>query len=132
MPEFGRDRYVKLSPYVTALPRDATINTCSASGVLLDALVEPSHKEYGTMDPKDLAKQREGGCFPTPDVYASAFGGPASQDWAQVQSRVSKVSSYFRVTSIVTIGSAEFTLYSLLWRDTQGASHVLMRTYSPD
>ncbi len=132
MPEFGRDRYVKLSPFVTALPRDATINTCSASGVLLDAMVEPSHKNYGNMDPKDLAKQRESGCFPTPDVYAQEFGGAQSQDWAQVQSRVSKVSSYFRITSIVTIGSAEFTLYSLLERDQQGQVHVLMRSYSPD
>ena len=132
MPEFGRDRYVKLSPFVTALPRDATINTCSASGVLLDAMVEPSHKNYGNMDPKDLAKQRESGCFPTPDVYAQEFGGAQSQDWVQVQARVSKVSSYFRVTSIVTIGSAEFTLYSLLERDQQGQVHVLMRSYSPD
>ena len=132
LPEFGRDRYVKLAPFVTALPRDASINTCSAPGVLLDALIEPSHHEFGTMDPKDLAKQRQSGCFPTPDVYAASFGGPASQDWAQVKDRVSKVSSYFRVTSIVTIGSAEFTLYSLLERDPQGLVHVLTRSYSPD
>jgi hypothetical protein len=32
----------------------------------------------------------------------------------------------------VTIGSAEFTLYSLLERDQQGQTHVLMRSYSPD
>jgi general secretion pathway protein K len=132
MPEFGRERYVKLLPYVTALPRDAKINVCSAGGVLLDAMVEPSHKNFGNQDPKLFAKQRESGCFPTLDVYAQEFGGQASQEWAAVKDRVSEVSSYFRVTSIVTIGSAEFTLYSLLWRDTQGASHVLMRTYSPD
>jgi general secretion pathway protein K len=131
MPEFGRERYVKLAPYLIALPRDATINVCSAGGVLLDALVDPSHKNFGR-DLAALAKQREGGCFPTPEVYAAAFGGPSSQDWAQVSYRVSKVSSYFRVTSIVTIGSAGFTLYSLLWRDQNGLSHVLMRTYSPD
>jgi hypothetical protein len=65
-------------------------------------------------------------------VYSQEFGGPASQDWGQVQQRVSEVSSYFRVTSIVTIGSAEFTLYSLLERDQQGQSHVLMRSFSPD
>ena len=132
LPEFGRDRYVKLAPYVTALPRDATINTCSASAVLLDALVEPTHKEYSIQDPKAFAKQRENGCFPTPEIYAASFGGTGSQEWVQVQSRVSKVSSYFRVTSIVTIGSAEFTLYSLLERDQQGQSHVLMRSFSPD
>ncbi len=132
MPEFGRDRYIKLSPYVTALPRDAGINVCSAAGVLLDALVEPSHKEYGTMDPKELAKQREAGCFPTKKVYASAFGGEGSQERTQVNGLVRETSNYFRITSIVTIGSAEFTLYNLLERDQQGQSHVLMRSFSPD
>jgi general secretion pathway protein K len=132
MPEFGRDRYAKLAPYVTALPRDAGINVCSASGLLLDALIEPSHKEYGTMDPKEFAKQRENGCFPQKTVYAAAFGGQTSQDWMQVDRLVKETSDYFRVTSIVTIGSAEFTLYSLLERDTQGQSHVVMRSFSPD
>ena len=132
MPEFGRDRYVKLAPYVTALPRDATINVCSAQPVLLDALVDPTHKEFSNNDPKEFAKQRESGCFPTAEVYAQSFGGPSSQEWAQVKDREKQTSNYFRITSIVTIGSAEFTLYSLLWRDTQGTSHVLMRTYSPD
>jgi type II secretory pathway component PulK len=99
---------------------------------VLDALVDPSHKNYSNLDPKDLAKQRQGGCFPTPDVYAQEFGGAQSQDWQQVQYRVSKVSSYFRLTSIVTIGTAEFTLYSLLERDQQGQVHVLMRSFTPD
>jgi general secretion pathway protein K len=132
MPEFGRERYVKLAPYVTALPRDASINVCSASGLLLDALVDPSHQNFGRMEPKDFAKLREGGCFPPKDVYAQEYGGAGSQDWAQMQARVSEVSSYFRLTSIVTIGSAEFTLYSLLERDQQGQTHVLMRSFSPD
>lgn len=132
MPEFGRDRYVKLAPYVTALPRDASINVCSASGVLLDSLVEASHQNYGRTDPKEFAKLRESGCFPKKDVYAQEFGGPSSPGWGQAQNRVSEVSSYFRLTSIVTIGSAEFTLYSLLERDQQGLTHVLMRSYSPD
>jgi len=132
MPEFGRDRYVKLAPYVTALPRDATLNVCSASGVLLDAMVEPTHQAFGRRDPKEFAKEREAGCFPKKDVYAQEFGGPQSPEWAKVQGRVSEVSSYFRLTSIVTIGSAEFTLYSLLERDQQGQTHVLMRSYSPD
>jgi general secretion pathway protein K len=132
MPEFGRDRYVKLAPYVTALPRDATINTCAAQPVLLDALVDPTHKEFSANDPEEFAKQRESGCFPTVDVYAASFGGTGSPEWAKVQDRVKQTSNYFRITSIVTIGSAEFTLYSLLERDQQGQSHVLMRSFSPD
>ncbi len=55
-----------------------------------------------------------------------------SPDWQKVQNRVSDASNYFRLTSIVTIGSAEFTLYSLLQRDGQNQIHVVTRSFSPD
>jgi hypothetical protein len=45
---------------------------------------------------------------------------------------VSQTSTFFRLTSIVTIGSADFALYSLLQRDQTGQVHVLMRTFTPD
>jgi hypothetical protein len=45
---------------------------------------------------------------------------------------VSESSQYFRPTSIVTIGSAEFALYSLLERDPNKQIHVLMRSFTPD
>jgi general secretion pathway protein K len=130
LPGFGRDRYIKLAPYVTALPRDAKINVCTAGGVLLDALVDTSHQNFGR-DPQVLAKARESACFPAMAAYQAEFGG-APQEWQKVQNRVSETSVYFRVTSIVTIGSAEFTLYSLLQRDPQNQVHVVMRSFSPD
>jgi len=131
LPKFGRDNYVRLLPFVTALPPDASINVCSASGVLLDALVDATHKEFGP-DPKALAKSRQAGCFPDLKAYPQSFGGTGSPDWTKVQDRVKETSNYFRVTSIVTIGSAEFTLYSLLERDAQNQVHVLMRSFTPD
>jgi general secretion pathway protein K len=129
LPGFGRDRYIKLAPYVTALPRDAKINICTAGGVLLDSLVDNSHQNFGR-DPEVLAKARESACFPTKQVYEAEFGG--GQEWPKVQNRVSETSDYFRLTSIVTIGSAEFALYSLLQRDPQNQVHVVMRSFSPD
>jgi general secretion pathway protein K len=131
LPGFGRERYLRLAPFVTALPRDAKLNVCSAGGVLLDAMVEPTHRSMG-QDPKALAKEREGGCFPTKQVYAQEFGGPTAQDWTQVEGRFSETSSYFRLTSIVTIGSAEFALYSLLERNPNNQVQVIMRSFSPD
>jgi len=131
LPGFGRENYLKLAPFVTALPRDAAINVCTAPGVVLDALVGPTEKSYGT-DPEALAKSRENGCFPTLQAYEQSFGGQASPDWQKVQNRVSEASNYFRLTSIVTIGSAEFTLYSLLQRDGQNQIHVVTRSFSPD
>jgi general secretion pathway protein K len=130
MAEFGRERYVKLAPFVTALPRDANINVCTASGLVLDALVDASYKQY-SQDPEALKKGREGGCFPPLTAYQQSFSD--QQDWTQkVEPRVKESSDYFRLTSIVTIGSAEFTLYSLLWREPSGQVRVMMRSFSPE
>jgi hypothetical protein len=41
-------------------------------------------------------------------------------------------SAYFRLTSFVTIGSAQFNLYSLLYRDTTGAVRPIQRSFTPD
>jgi general secretion pathway protein K len=130
LPGFGRDRYLRISPFVTALPRDATINPCSAPGEVLDALVGEGHKEFSS-DPQRLAKSREAGCFPTFDEYKASFGAD-SPNLQKLGDRVKQVSKYFRLTSVVTIGSADFNLYSLLQRDENGQVHVLMRSFTPD
>jgi general secretion pathway protein K len=46
LPGFGRDRYDRLKPYITALPVGTSINVCTASGVVLDAL--SGKNEYST------------------------------------------------------------------------------------
>jgi general secretion pathway protein K len=130
LPGFGRDRYIRLEPYVTALPRDAAINVCSAPGEVIDALIGEGHKEF-SQDPEGLRKRRESACFPTEDEFKQSLGGdPQAQQ--RLQNRVKQVSSYFRLTSVVTIGSADFNLYSLLQRDQTGQVHVLMRSFTPD
>src|SRR3984957_13521067 len=63
MPGFGRDRYDLLKPYITALPPGNSINICTASGVLLDALA--GRTEYSA-DASQLANARKDkGCFPS-------------------------------------------------------------------
>jgi general secretion pathway protein K len=130
LPGFGRDRYLRILPYVTALPRDATINTCSAGGMLLDALIGAGHREFGA-DPQRLAKSRESTCFPTKDEFMASLGNDP-QAVQRIGDRVKQTSNYFRLTSVVTIGSADFNLYSLLQRDQNGTVHVLMRSFTPD
>ena len=61
LPGFGRDRFLKIAPYVTALPQDARINICSAKGFLLDAMIE-GRTEFGS-DPARLATQRRARVF---------------------------------------------------------------------
>jgi len=41
-------------------------------------------------------------------------------------------SHYFRLTSLVTIGTSEFNLYSLLLMDSQYFIHPVQRSFSPD
>jgi len=163
LPGFGHDRYVKLAPYVTALPYHTPINVCTASGVVLDAFLGPGHTDFSS-DPEALGKNRQNatGCFPTLNNYQSAFdpkvwagtgtpqmqpgqvvipgqpqpvGGPiGGQTGTQgVRSKFGQTSSYFRLTSVVSIGSTEFNLYSLLYQDPQQRMvRPIQRSFTPD
>ena len=129
LPGFGRDRYLKIEPYVTALPQDATINICSASGYVLDAMIE-GRTEFGS-DPARLTSARQSACFPKLTDYVAAFGGDTA-GFSKVSHRISQNSHYFRLTSIVSIGTAQFALYSLLLRDPSGQVRPIQRSFVAD
>ena len=127
LPGFGRDRYNRLAPYITALPAGTQINVCTASGVLLDAI--SGKTEYST-DPQQLLTQRQNqGCFPTLAVYQSSM---SSQQQNLAAGRLGQTTSYFRLRTFITIGTARFTLYSLLQRDGASQIHVLLRTFGTE
>ena len=132
LPGFGSERYLKLAPYVTALPPGVKINVCSAAGPVLDAFI-PGRREFSA-DADALAKNRAAaaGCFPKMDTdYKPAFANAA--DYAKAQQAFSQTSNYFRLTSHVTIGTAEFNLYSLLYReDSNGTVRPIQRSFAPD
>lgn len=136
LPDFGRERYLKLVPYVIALPPAAKLNLCTASGELLDAAVGVGHQEYsgGTT----LANNRKSKCWPTKDAFdISLNDGPDRGQPVLTERRkhLDEQSEYFRLTSLVTIGGTEFALYSLLKREGTGSgSHVrvLQRSFTPD
>jgi general secretion pathway protein K len=144
LPEFGRERYLKLAPHVTALPPHTPLNVCTASGPVLDAMVGPGIQQY--RDPKQLAESRTGSaakdCFPPLDIFVEDVRRERNLppgDAAQIQQYFSKSSSYFRVTSLVSLGGSEFALYSLLERPPQTGSgtgqrkvRVLQRSFTPD
>jgi general secretion pathway protein K len=120
LPGFGRDRYIKLIPYVTALPWGTPINVCTAPGPVLDAFLGSGHTEFGA-NADQLAQSRANtsGCFPTLANYQAAFN---QKLWAQASLKFKESSSYFRLSSFITIGSAEFNLYSLLYLDGSGSA----------
>jgi len=126
-PEFGLERYQKLRPYVTALPVGTPVNTCTASGAVLDALGDGSI-QYSILPPDTLAKQRESGCFPTRDEVLQNISDPLKQE---VQKRLAMKSDFFALRTFITIGTSEFSLYSLLHRD-QGQVRPIMRNFGAD
>jgi general secretion pathway protein K len=123
LPEFGLERYQRLRPYVSALPIGTKLNVCTAPGIVIDALSDGT-KEFG-VDPEGLARQREERCFPTTDDLRAAFGEDGFQ---RVEDQVSEASSYFRVTAVVSIGSTQLSMYSLLRRESSGVARPVLRS----
>jgi general secretion pathway protein K len=121
LPEFGLERYQKLEPLVTALPPDAALNVCTAPGIVLDSF-SATQRQF-SLDANYLLKQRGNGCFP--DLRALEAGlTPEEQGRVRDPTIASNKSSYFRTTVIVTIGTNQFTLYSLLKRGAEGVRPV--------
>jgi general secretion pathway protein K len=119
LPDFGYERYKKLEPLVSALPSDAVINVCTAPGIVLDSF-SATQRQY-SRDADWLLKQRANGCFPEKRVLLTAL---AAEEQARVNEFAGETSSYFRATVVVTIGSNQFTLYSLLKREAVGVRPI--------
>jgi general secretion pathway protein K len=127
LPGFGHDRYVKLAPYISALPAPSTVNICTASGVLLDAISGKS--EYSTGSSTLTQSRQQGGCFPT----QAEFDASLSQDQVKALSGVFGTNSgYFRLRTFITIGTARFSLYSLLYVDGGGQIRPIIRTFGTE
>lgn len=123
LPGFDLERYRRLRPYVSALPIGTRINLCTAPGAVIDALSDGT-KEF-SVDPESLARQREERCFPTSEDLRAAFGDDA---FNRIAGRVEEKSSFFRLTALVSIGTTQMSLYSLLQRDTSGVVRPVLRS----
>jgi general secretion pathway protein K len=123
MPGFGADRYRLIAPYVTALP-DATapLNICTAPAVVLESLSENLSGEYS---PQVLANGRKTGCFPDLNAFRNVVG---PKFIGAINGRYGTTSQYFQLTTRVTLGTTEFTLYSLLKRGN-GKTIPLLRSF---
>jgi len=126
LPGFGAERYAKVRPYLSALPVGTPLNVCTAPGIVLDALSEGS-REFG-LNPDDLANRRKDACFPSLEDLRGALGDAA---YDEVKNSLTESSSYFRATVWVTIGTTQFTLYSLLAR-SGGQIRPALRSFGSD
>jgi general secretion pathway protein K len=127
LPGFGPERFARLKPYVAALPVGTPINVCTAPGVVLDAFSEDS-REF-SLNPEDLAKRRKDACFPTLEELRGSLG---DEIYNKVKNSLTESSNYFRSTVWVTIGTTQFTLYSLLARGGTGSIRPALRSFGSE
>lgn len=124
---FGLERYRKLEPFVTALPIGTPINLCTASPELLDALV--ANKRQFTLARENTVETRKQRCFPNKQDYESGLSADEKQELVTGKV-IDQTSSYFRSTIWVTIGTTQFTLYSLLYRSgNNGLVRPILRSH---
>jgi general secretion pathway protein K len=125
LPGFGADRYRKIAPYVTALPTAmAPINVCTASKEVLESLADNLSNDFGSAEV--LANSRKTGCFPDLTTFRSVVG---PKSLAGITDRIESKSRFFRLTTHITLGTTEFTLYSLLQRADDGKITPLLRSF---
>ena len=123
LPGFGADRYRKIAPYVTALPTASSlINICTAQPLVLESFADNLAGEWSG-NPALMTKARKLGCFPDLNTFNNIIhsAGGASAATADIGTRItaSTPSAYFLLTTRVSLGTTEFTLYSLLNRSSK-------------
>jgi general secretion pathway protein K len=123
---FGLERFVKLEPFVSALPPNTPINLCTAPGAVLDSF--GTGLRQFSLDPKLLAQQRQSTCFPQQNDVKQFLVAAAKEERDRLDDRTvaATTSRFFRATIVVTLGTNEFTLYSHLIRSDTGESAAAM------
>jgi general secretion pathway protein K len=129
LPGFGPENYAKLAPYVTALPVDAKVNICTASGYVLDA-TRNDQQNLTEFQTQDLNMLREKDCFPVRAAYADPIGDPQLKQL--VEARIDEKSSWFRLRTQIRVGTAEFVLYSVLYREPTNKVRTLQRSFGSE
>ena len=127
LPEFGAERFRRLQPYIAALPVGTKLNVCTAPGIVLDSLSE-AQRQF-SLNPEDLSGRRKDACFPTLDELRGTLD---QAEYNLIKDTLSESSTYFRATVWVTIGTTQFTLYSLLARAGGGAVRPVLRSFGAE
>jgi general secretion pathway protein K len=123
LPGFGADRYRKIAPYVTALPlANSKINICTAPALVLESFADQLAGEWSS-NPAVMTKARKLGCFPDVTTFQNILrtSAGATPNTADIATRIETQapSQYFLLTTRVSLGTTEFTLYSLLNRPSK-------------
>ncbi|HEX9139021.1 MAG TPA: type II secretion system minor pseudopilin GspK [Steroidobacteraceae bacterium] len=127
LPGMTRAIYDRLSPYITALPVSTQLNVCTASGPVLDAML--GQIEYSTNpDQLQALRTQANGCFPDLGYLQRTYPNL----WTKLQPNVADTSQYFRLRTWIALGTTQFTLYSLIQRNSGTNIHVILRTFGTE
>jgi general secretion pathway protein K len=130
-PGFGAENYAKLAPYVTALPNDAKVNVCTGLGLVLDATRnDPQNQSEFAGTDLSSKGQRAKGCFPTKAVFSGVIADATRK--AKADARVEEFSQWFRLRTNIRIGTAEFVLYSVLFRESDNKVRTFQRSFGSE
>ncbi|MDQ2069247.1 type II secretion system minor pseudopilin GspK [Natronospira bacteriovora] len=112
--------FERIEPYLVALPSAVLtpINVNTAPPPVLASLAE----EFRIEEAEALSMLQEEGGFENVGDFHEAFGRTVEVD-------VDVRSYFFRLTIRADIGTASTTMYSLLFRDENGATSAISRTY---
>ena len=129
LPGFGAARYALLAPFITALPVDTKTNPCTASGLVLDITMNDPQNEQ-EFQLQDMPSLRKKGCYPAAQVYTGRIGDPNLKSLADA--RINEKSSWFRLRTNIRIGTAEFVLYSVLFRQQNNRVRTFQRSFGSE
>jgi general secretion pathway protein K len=128
LPGFGAKNYAKLAPYVAALPKDTKFNVCTGIGLVIDAnRNDPQNQtEFATVD---FSKQQQA-CHVTKAVFSGVIADPQLK--AKADARAEETSQWFRLRTNIRIGTAEFVLYSVLFREPDHKVRTVQRSFGSE
>ena len=106
------------------------MNVCTASGLVLDATRnDPQNQnEFARHGPGAAA--REGLFSGSRPCYSGVIANPQLK--SEVEDRVDEKSSWFRLRTNIRIGTAEFVLYSLLYREPTNRVRTVQRSFGSE
>ncbi|MEO8064955.1 MAG: type II secretion system minor pseudopilin GspK [Pseudomonadota bacterium] len=132
-PGFGAENYAKIAPYIAALPNDVKFNTCTGIGLIIDLnRNDPQNQtEFANVD---FSKQGSGAasqsCRVTKAVFSGVIADPARK--AKADARADETSQWFRLRTNIRIGTAEFVLYSVLFREPDNTVRTIQRSFGSE
>jgi general secretion pathway protein K len=130
LPGFGAENFKKISPFITALPVDAAVNVCTANPVVLDLTKNDPQNQDEFESSSTLAELRKKGCAPTVNDY---LAGISTADLkAKAQLRISNTSTWYRLRTQVRVGTAEFVIYSVLFREPGKKVRTVQRSFGSE